>query len=322
MHELANDINGDPVEVPEATRFWRLRRHLGGRGASVVVTNDDHSAVLLPVGASYAEFHETVKGAPGKYTLYPCDEHGRPMKGAAVAHVYLGEAPRNANAAAQAGGDAITQLIGLLRETVDANTAMCKEVIGKYAGTLTSNAELIRAVDGAGVPARVPGAVAEAGSDDDDEEVVEREPTLAEVAMKQASDAFLIWMKLRTEGKATESGGAESARVVEDGTSAPGAEAAKGESRAAASSRTAGQKAGAAPGVPSAAQMAHLLAVKAKLEAREARVVETAIGKMSGAERAGWIAELCARSVDEAVVLVRDVLTQSKAAAKAPGGGS
>ena len=48
----------------------------------------------------------------------------------------------------------------------------------------------------------------------------------------------------------------------------------------------------------------------------------TAIGKMSGAERAGWIAELCARSVDEAVVLVRDVLTQSKAAAKAPGGGS
>ena len=65
MHELANDINGDPVEVPEAARFWRLRRHLGGRGASVVVTNDDNAAVMLPIGASYAEFHDAVRGAAG-----------------------------------------------------------------------------------------------------------------------------------------------------------------------------------------------------------------------------------------------------------------
>jgi hypothetical protein len=307
MHELANDINGDPVEVPEAARFWRLRRHLGGRGASVVVTNEDNAAVMLPIGASYAEFHDAVRGAAGKYTLYPCDGDGRPMKGAAVAHVFISEGPRNSNVAAQPGGDALTQLIGLLRETVDANTAMCKEVIGKYAGTLTSNAELIRAVDGAGVPARQAPATADL-EDDEEDDGDEYEPTLAEIAMKQASDAFLLWLKLRSDGK-------EPAPISpEPETKAQPASAKPSGKAAAKSARPEPEPPKASTSAPTPTQMTHLLVVKSKLEPREARVVEGAIAKMPADERSQWVAELCARSVDDAVALVRDVIEKTKAA--------
>lgn len=295
MFELANDINGDPVEVPEAARFWRLRRHLGGRGASVVVTTEDNAALLLPIGASYAEFHEAVRGGAGKYTLYPCDEHRRPIRGAAVAHIFLSDTPRNGNGATHAGGDAVGQLIALLRETVEANTAMCKEVIGKYAGTINSNAVLVRAVTEAHLPVRT---AAPAAPDEDEIEVDdgdEDEPSMVDVAIKQASDAFLMWLKARSENDTA---------AADTPMSEPGA-------------IDTPKRAAEAPkkqpvGVPTTGQLAHLFLVKSRLEPREAKIVDAAIAKIPAEERGTWIVELCSRSVEDAVALVREIIAKTR----------
>jgi len=66
----------------------------------------------------------------------------------------------------------------------------------------------------------------------------------------------------------------------------------------------------APPLAPTPAQMAHLVAIRERLDASERAIAEAAIQKMTSAQLAGWLEELCEQSVDDATTTIRNLIAQ------------
>lgn len=64
------------------------------------------------------------------------------------------------------------------------------------------------------------------------------------------------------------------------------------------------------PQVPTPAQMAHLVAIRERLDARERAIAEAAIHKMAPEQLAHWLGELSGQSVDDATTMIRDLIAQ------------
>jgi hypothetical protein len=99
-------------------------------------------------------------------------------------------------------------------------------------------------------------------------------------------------------GGAPNGGGASTAAPAEAATSASTPSAADGVRNAAPD--------------PTAAQWAHLLAIYARLEPREAAVAKLAVKRMTPAMRAQWLADLSRLGVEDAVTVVRHVLREAE----------
>lgn len=87
MFELAFDQDGDPIEVPSAAVSWRVRK-LPVRGRPQVVYGSDGLPLIVPIGATLAEFRSAVQ-LEGRYRLDPVDELRREVAGARAAYVRL-----------------------------------------------------------------------------------------------------------------------------------------------------------------------------------------------------------------------------------------
>jgi hypothetical protein len=66
----------------------------------------------------------------------------------------------------------------------------------------------------------------------------------------------------------------------------------------------------APPPVPTPAQMAHLVAIRERLDAKERAIAEAAIHKMTSEQLAHWLAELSEQSVEEATTTIRELIAQ------------
>jgi hypothetical protein len=64
------------------------------------------------------------------------------------------------------------------------------------------------------------------------------------------------------------------------------------------------------PSAPTPAQMAHLVAVRERLDARERAIAEAAIHRMTSEQLAHWLGELTALSVEDATRTIRDLIAQ------------
>jgi hypothetical protein len=64
------------------------------------------------------------------------------------------------------------------------------------------------------------------------------------------------------------------------------------------------------PAVPTPAQMAHLVAIRERLDAKERAIAEAAIQKMTPEQLAQWLAELSDQSVEDATMMIRDLIAQ------------
>jgi hypothetical protein len=71
--------------------------------------------------------------------------------------------------------------------------------------------------------------------------------------------------------------------------------------------------------VPTPAQMAHLVAIRERLDDKERAIAEAAIRKMTPAQLAHWLGELSDQSVEDATTTIRDLIAQiRKAAVRSP----
>lgn len=327
MSEIAFNINGEAFDVPPGAAYWRPRR-VRDRGLEVVYRREGCSPLMLPISITAEEFQREV-GQPGKYRLDALDEEYQPIEGlppaylviakpeAATAPAALAPSPQVATNANDNKKDGeMSELASLLREVVRVNAEVSRTLAERYAAVLESAAHLVRAADGAGMPARVPPEPRNSGLapdlDDLDDDDLEDDDQGSELDRWSAFAREWAPSILRSFG--FEPGGAP--RNANGGASNEAAQTAK---RTKVATKAASQP--QEPSTPPAEQapipkmtpaiMMRLHAIKSRLTEEEAAFLKQVYGELSQEEVAHWMAELAAIPVDDAVAMLRAKIAAS-----------
>ncbi|MEJ7604345.1 MAG: hypothetical protein WKG01_41175 [Kofleriaceae bacterium] len=166
MSELAFNANGESFEVPATVTGWRVRR-MKPRGAPELVYGRDGRPLTIPVESDLDDLRESV-GTVGKYRLDPINDDGKAVEHVPAAYIQVVrperiEAPSSVAVSASGTSD------DTVREAMRMNTELAKAVIDRFPEMMQAAAVLLRAADGAGLPAR-PGLVIDTGDETDDEQ--------------------------------------------------------------------------------------------------------------------------------------------------------
>ena len=275
MSELAFNANGESFEVPATVTGWRVRR-MKPRGAPELVYGKDGRPLTIDITADVEELRDAV-GIAGKYRLDPINDDGKCVENVPAAYVQVVKPERNAVAQVAVTS---TPSDDTIREAMRMNTELARSVIDKFPEMMTAAAELLRAADGAGIPARQPRVV-------DDEEEDEGAPAPA------MSPAFELINTLVAQvvpivvtslaGKRMPKLGA----VFDWRKAVPEGE----------------PESGLPPLDPKA--MAHFIAIQSALAPNEAALARQVAAELSPTEMRAWFAELSALSVPDAVAKIR-----------------
>jgi hypothetical protein len=193
----------------------------------------------------------------------------------------------------------------LLHLTVEANTRMAEHVIQRFGGMMGSGAQLIRAADGAGMPARPPAMPelrnAEAGSDDD-ESVPASNTTWPDIIGKclpyvDLAVGALVDRRIRNAGRPGRS-------QAKERTTAP----VERNDASAERTETSSQSATAPDITPE--MRAHFMAIYQQLTPEEGALAREIAGEMTSDELADWMFDLSALSVDDATAKVKAKLAE------------
>jgi len=164
MSELAFNLSGERFEVPAKAAGWRVRR-LKPKGAPEVVYGRSGIPLILPIDADIEDLrHET--RMEGRYRLDPVDEHGRAIETTSAGYVCV--QPIDTAEPSPAAGRAPSE--NPVIEAMRMNTELARTIIDKFPLMLESAAVLLRAADGAGMPARPPLALPEPEGETEDED--------------------------------------------------------------------------------------------------------------------------------------------------------
>lgn len=314
MSELAFNIQGDTFEPPATASGWRVRR-LKKAGAPEVVYGRDGFPLVIPVEAGMDELKAAVD-ATGRYRLDPVDETGKAVKDAVPAYVCVNRDGAEAGAASSAASSrppALSPMDHVIVEAMRMNSEIARSVIDRFPLMMEAAAVLLRAADGAGLPAR-PGMATDG---DDDGENGDAAPQPGPVSALQAMFAQVVpllvtgfmngggkgkvpsfaemfdWRKAAASAKpamdATDASSTTSAKTVESSTASTG---------------------GIEPMVPplDPTTIAHFMAVRAMLMPEESALAGRIAKQLSAAEMRGLFDELAKLSVPDAVARVRQLL--------------
>ena len=168
--ELAFNLNGEPFDVPPHAAGWRVRK-MKHKGAPEVVYGRNGMPLILPIEADLDDVRQETT-APGRYRLDPVDEANRPIPEAPVGYVYVHDqthaphAPATTTALLRSASD------NVVIEAMRMNAEIAKSVVDRFPQMLEAASTLLRAADGAGLPARMPrpAEVTDEGVDQDDDE--------------------------------------------------------------------------------------------------------------------------------------------------------
>jgi hypothetical protein len=190
---------------------------------------------------------------------------------------------------------------------------MVLSITEKFSAVMDSAATLLRAADGAGLPARQPAQVlpspaADVSEDDDDDEDEDDDDEFdgpgAELSALLKQVMPLIQMAVAQKlGKKQPKPAASPSAAEPRNANIPQPEAETPEEPAPE----------AEPPVLTPTAMAHFMAVQQKLTAEESRLAQQVAADLSPAEARVWIDQLCKLSVDDAVGAVRKALAQGGA---------
>src|SRR5262245_17721738 len=149
MSELAFNVNGEPFEVPAAATGWRVRR-LKQKGAPEVVYGRDGVPLVLPVDAELDDLRREV-GAPGRYRMDPVDVGNRPIPAAPAGYVFIHPTDQETS---EPSASLVAQTDNVAIEAMRMNAEIARSVIDRFPLMMEAAANLLRAADGAGLPAR------------------------------------------------------------------------------------------------------------------------------------------------------------------------
>ncbi|HTR55777.1 MAG TPA: hypothetical protein VMJ10_34105 [Kofleriaceae bacterium] len=339
MSELAFNINGEGFEVPAHATGWRVRK-MRHKGAPEVVYGRDGLPLVLPISAQMDELRAEVD-TTGRYRLDLVDQDNKAIAGAPSGYVQVNF--ESAPASSQGPG-AIGPLVSaasfgkqsenILLESMRMQSLVAVAVVERFPQMMEAAATLLRAADGAGLPARPPMATSD--DDDDEEDDGEAEAVEQDTAKTTASFLDLLqpavgpamqylvsgfmsgqlklpgglaemfdWRKAAARGKSTktESHPAQPASATTPATAAPAPEV------------TVETPAAAEPppksGIQNAAQF---VAIQEALGPEDAAFVRQAASNLSREQVEAWLARLGQLSVADAVAEIRKEIAKSKAA--------
>lgn len=305
MSELAFNGNGESFEVPAAATAWRVRR-MKPRGAPELVYAQDGRPLSLPIDAGIEDLREAVD-ANGKYRLDAMNEDGRCIESVPPAYVHVAKrdddddedpvgALRNTSAPASTTDETV-------REAMRLNTALAKSVIDRFPDMLQAASELLRAADGAGIPARETRIIDVVPTSDDAETTEPAEQPrgfdlntiIGHVVSTLATSVLNGSVKLPGLAGIVDW---RKAAALADAEAVPVPRKRDGTTRR----RTSTQ-----PAFPpiDAATLAHFTAIQAALTPEEAALARSAAAELEPAELRSWFDELAKLSVPDAVQRVR-----------------
>ncbi len=175
MSELAFNINGEAFEVPANASGWRVRR-MRAKGSPEVVYGRDGLPLLLPISAQMEELRNEVD-TTGRYRLDLIDADNKAIAGAPSGYVQVNfdSAPASTEGPGAIGTVVSTAMFGkptdnVILESMRMQSLVAVAVVERFPQMMEAAATLLRAADGAGLPARPPMALLEGGEEDGDDE--------------------------------------------------------------------------------------------------------------------------------------------------------
>jgi hypothetical protein len=298
MSELAFNANGESFDVPATVAAWRVRR-MKPRGAPELVYGADGRPLTVPIETTIDELRDAV-GAAGKYRLDPINDDGKCVDAVPPAYVHVVKPQRSAEPHVAA-----TPSDDTLREAMRLNTELARSIVDKFPEMMHAAAELLRAADGAGLPARSPREIAEDEEDGDDA------PPPQSVGIDiNAIIAQVVPMLVMAFASGDKAKLPSLAEMLDWRKAVP-------KSKPALPSSTIDVAQAATSTEPNSATasgdvMERVGAVLAELTPEERMIAITLAQELSADERAAWFAELAPLSVADAVARVRKVLSGKK----------
>lgn len=298
MSELAFNVNGEPFEVPAAAAGWRVRR-LKAKGAPEVVYGREGLPLVLPIDADLDDLRAEA-GTAGRYRLDPVDESHKPIAGASAGYVFVHANTRpveNQSAPPLTpSNDAVIEAMRMNAEAMRVNAAMAQSIVDRFPQMLDAAATLLRAADGAGLPAREPRGADEDGTEDG-------EPPAGGFDLN-ALVAQVVPMLVMSLGKGKMP---DLASVLDWRKAQPEAKQLK-------SPRPDGPGDVVTPAAPSATEalppidpqtMAHFIAIQSALKPDESAMAREVASTLGPAELRAWFDELSKLSIPQAVQKIR-----------------
>jgi hypothetical protein len=299
MSELAFNINGDPFDVPANAIGWRVRK-MKAKGAPEVVYGRSGQPLVLPLEADIDDVRAEVTGT-GRYRLDPVDDTNKPIEGAPAGYVYVHDAPAAlapAPASVQSSSHLPAPSDNVVIEAMRMNAEIAKSVVDRFPLMMEAAATLLRAADGAGLPAREPLALGDDGEDDEAVAPTASSPgfefiqqlvaqvvpvVVASVAKKKMPNIASVfdWRKASAAQAASTTTDVQAEASTEAGDSLPALDP---------------------------AMMGHFIAIQSALGAQEAALARQLAAELTPAEVRAWLAELSALSVPDAVIKIRSIL--------------
>jgi len=304
MSELAFNVNGEPFEVPAAAIGWRVKR-LKAKGAPEVVYGRDGLPLVLPVDSDLDDLRVEV-GTPGRYRLDPIDEANKPVLNGTPGYVFVHADARPVEGAASSGTRSTTSPSdNIVIEAMRMNAEMARTIIDRFPQMLESAATLLRAADGAGLPARLPQLIAGQEIETDEEDVIVPQgfdlnalvaqivpmllSSLANGKMKMpALSSVLDWRKASQEADDED----DAIHALEADGDAVDSEI--------------------LPPID-AKTMSHFVSIQSVLDPKEAELAREVASSLPPAELRAWFDELTKLTVAEAVKKIRVMLTKRSA---------
>lgn len=331
MSELAFTQNGDCFDVPATVTGWRVRR-LKPRGAPELVYGRDGRPLTVPIECEMEDLRAAV-GTFGKYRLDPVDDSGRVIEGVPAAYVQVVKAEKPADDPSMAAPNG--ERDSVLREALRANTELAKAVVDRFPEMMHAAAELLRAADGAGLPARTARLIDRDGDDDDDDDdgaegdvpagfdlnalVAQLVPMFVTGLMSgkvkmPGLAALFDWRKAAPSSDASEASDrgakqkpAKKKKTAMDATPADATHKEAVEQEAIDQPSSEPTEAELPPLDP--ATMAHFIAIQSALSPEESELAREVAAQLSPAELRAWFDDLSKLSVDEAVAKIRKIVS-------------
>lgn len=301
MSELAFNANGETFEVPANVTGWRVRR-MKPRGAPELVYGRDGRPLIISIESNTDDLRDAVS-AIGKYRLDPVNEEGRTVEGVPAAYVQvvsLGEDETSpVNTSSRGGSD------DPIREAMRSNTELARTIVDRFPDMMTAAAELLRAADGAGLPAR-PGRHVTCEHDEE----LEEDETNADVFDLNAFVGQVVPLLVAglADGKLKLP---NLAAMLDWRKAAP--TPAKRTRAATPNDHTEPTPKSTVDAPPLDPQtMAHFMAVQASLSPEEAAIARDVASKVTASELRTWAEDLRALSVPDAVAKIRTLIAGRK----------
>lgn len=310
MSELAFNANGESFEVPATVTGWRVRR-MKPRGAPELVYGRDGRPLTIGIDSEMEDLRDAVSGVLGRYRLDPINDEGKCIDSVPPAYIQVVKPERNANGASETSSSLTVRASdddNTVREAMRLNTELAKAVIDRFPQMVEAAATLLRAADGAGLPARPGCAVIEEEETGDDG--VEAPSGGFDLNALIAQVVPMLVMSLGS-GKMKMP---DLASVVDWRKAAKPAKAKAALDVPTSASDARKEEPSALPPIDPAT-MAHFMAVQSALSPEEAALAREVAAELAPAELRAWFDELSKLGVPDAVQKIRSLIGSEKGAA-------